>query len=330
MRRGHLWIALLCPLVVGCAEFTEGETKASAGLASSASDSGSSGGDTATSGSSDGSGCSGMTSGTSAGVTGDPSTSAATITTSTTTSDPETSGGPITSGDTTGDPTTGDPTTGDTTGDATTGEPTCGANAECPSGFCDGGVCKNKLSCLEIHMNDGALGDGIYTIDPDGPGGAPPIEISCDMGGGGYSCVYFNDFEVDADGWMPAPITTCDGDKILGGYDKLGENAPTKRTFDLFGIPHTTVRVTGEFWAIDSWDGEELMLLLDDSKIWSQSCGCGVNKNLCGAAWWDGKAAINALGDHGASQATLTFTSTLNEGKKNESFGIDDIRVCIL
>ena len=69
-----------------------------------------------------------------------------------------------------------------------------GAPEPCSAGVdrdCDGTVPDTCTSCQEV-LDDGAsVGDGLYTIDPDGPGGTSPVETWCDMStdGGGWTLV---------------------------------------------------------------------------------------------------------------------------------------------
>ncbi len=59
----------------------------------------------------------------------------------------------------------------------------CTANVNVIDGF--------RANCLEYY-NTGSRTDGIYTIDPDGPGGSPEYDCYCDMtnDGGGWTLVF--------------------------------------------------------------------------------------------------------------------------------------------
>jgi hypothetical protein len=68
-----------------------------------------------------------------------------------------------------------------------------GADEPCSGGDrdCDGTEPDTCASCLEV-LDDGAsVGDGLYTLDPDGPGGLSEVETWCDMStdGGGWTLV---------------------------------------------------------------------------------------------------------------------------------------------
>jgi hypothetical protein len=48
---------------------------------------------------------------------------------------------------------------------------------------CVSGNCVSPPSCHSILATDASMGDGLYSIDPDGPGGQAPITVWCDMDG---------------------------------------------------------------------------------------------------------------------------------------------------
>ena len=73
-----------------------------------------------------------------------------------------------------------------------------------------------ETSCLHVLMAGGSTGDGVYTIDPDGAGGNPPVDVYCDMtsDGGGWTLVG----------------STLDGtfnDEAAGYYSDLTTLSPT-------------------------------------------------------------------------------------------------------
>ena len=76
------------------------------------------------------------------------------------------------------------------------------------------------------------------------------------------------------EGWIVSAAkavgaSECAGVEIFGGFDKFGPKTNVHQTFaNLEG--HTSLLLKLQFWAIDSWDGEEARVLVDGKIIWSQ------------------------------------------------------------
>ncbi len=87
----------------------------------------------------------------------------------------------------------------------------CALNDVCVSGACR--VFEPLANCLDILLDEPTSPSGIYTIDPDGFGGADPFPVYCDM-------------ENDGGGWTL--VLKADGDETTFAYDEaIWENADT-------------------------------------------------------------------------------------------------------
>ena len=98
------------------------------------------------------------------------------------------------------------------------------ADAECGGEDCDdsdasvlpevGGGCALGTTCLDVQANGYDIGDGVYTVDPDGYGtGLDPFDVTCDMttdGGGWTKIAYSSDLPfqnhfTSGDKWQSMP-----------------------------------------------------------------------------------------------------------------------------
>lgn len=215
------------------------------------------------------------------------------------------------------------------------GDANCGDDTDCKSGQCDGGLCFPLLrSCLELHNARPSLPDGSYPLDPDDDD-ANPQPFVCDMLGGGWTQILFDEFTpAPTAPWDPLTTGTCGAfAEILGPF---GAGTLVTLHIDAQSVPHTELRLLGEAIIMDSWDAvpaETLSVRVDGQEVWGQFCDytaafqCNQEANVCGHADFpDGKILITpAALPHAADPIALEFANTLNEGVDNESWGLDKL-----
>jgi hypothetical protein len=197
-------------------------------------------------------------------------------------------------------------------------------------------VCSNYRSCLDRLTRVPTSPSGSYVIDPDGPGSAAAFTIGCDMvtAGGGWTIISAEDFSTAATGWTDSRRDTSsscftDWGAMLGGYQLFGSGATTSKTYTFLGITHSNVRVSLDYFVIDSWDDEDARVSVDGVYIFNDAFTMG-GSNTCGGIWADrGLQSVLGTPAHTLNTMTLTITSTLSQGASDESFGVDNVLVMI-
>lgn len=223
----------------------------------------------------------------------------------------------------------------------------CDEPSDCQSGICTGDVCVARrvegTSCLDIleWYGRGAT-NGLYYIDPDGEGPLPPRDVECDMQpdethvGGGWMVLSRLDFEDEVvepwAGGIPAdrPMNIACTEaytRHLGGYNASAHGRWA--TYALGGIPHTEVSVSLDYIVIDSWDGEDAYVMLEGETLWRENFTTSTGRmNVCGGSWRDvGPQRVNVSAPHTRDELDITVDNNLNDGYRDESYGIDNVVV---
>ena len=143
----------------------------------------------------------------------------------------------------------------------------------------------------------------------------------------GWTVLENEDFSNGADGWSGATNSCGSFGTFLGGYGAFGAGSSTSKNFEIL-FPHTEYSLTFDFIRIDSWDNESAYAYIDGAQIWSK-VGHGPNgSQQCGqghSGWHEEKWSIVAAGSHTDNSLTISFSTDINEGATNESWGIDNV-----
>jgi len=220
----------------------------------------------------------------------------------------------------------------------TLGAYTCACNSDY---YGDGITCVGKgqsqdypaPSCGAILAAFPQATDGTYWLDFDDAGPSPVGQYACDMGNGGWTRLYLDDFQDGKDhGWSPGAVTQCGSfGSIWGGYGLFGAGASTQKSVSVLPA-HTQLKLALDFRRIDSWDGESGWLQLDGATVWTKSGVYYNGTQLCGAApgnWVEENWPVAYQGAHSATSVTVRAGSTLDQNAYDESWAIDNAQVWV-
>ncbi len=178
-------------------------------------------------------------------------------------------------------------------------------------------------TCLEVLQSRGSMAAGLYWLNYTGVA----AEYWCEADG--WTRVASDNFETSTGAWQPPAVTSCGAfGKILGGFGVAGVGMSLVQV--LKGLPaHNQIRVTGTFIAIDSWDSEVGMLLIDGKQAWAQGFAVVSAGQQCGNAWGDQAVGFGTVWPHAASGVEVRAFSNLNEAPTNEAFAVDNVNVWV-
>lgn len=139
--------------------------------------------------------------------------------------------------------------------------------------------------------------------------------------------------KVTADGWnvveANAQASTCGGVPLFGGFNLFGKGTKVSKSVKL--PPHYRLKVKSLFAKIDSWDNESAFLKVDDAQVWTRKFVHteGYFSQLCGQQgdWREIFVRVEADLAHVGATALVEWSTTLDENKDNESFGLRDFHI---
>ena len=124
----------------------------------------------------------------------------------------------------------------------------------------------------------------------------------------------------------------CNGQTIIGGYDKFGAGAWAKKTYSGLSA-HNKISLEFDAYFIDTWDGgdEKFLVDVDDDNVYHQSHSLSNSTgDLCGLVVKDlTKTVVIESISHNSTSITLHFHSGLNQPAYDESFGFKNIQITV-
>ncbi len=181
-------------------------------------------------------------------------------------------------------------------------------------------------SCADAY-DDGNTADGTYTIDPDGPGGAAPYAVDCDMADGAWTPLGCDDMNPPDAGWSRAQYTCGSYGEIVGGTH-IPEDGNLTRTLDLGSVPHDTIRISFDLIIIAYWDTEPVWMDIDGSEVYRETFnGSNYSGNECGNGEQDTRVSRSVIASSSSNAPFIEYDQDVSSG--GEEYGIDNFCVWV-
>eukprot|EP00164_Ancoracysta_twista_P000778 GFYU01001022.1.p1 GENE.GFYU01001022.1~~GFYU01001022.1.p1 ORF type:complete len:1352 (-),score=396.68 GFYU01001022.1:117-3695(-) len=127
-------------------------------------------------------------------------------------------------------------------------------------------------------------------------------------------------------------ITKCGAFTMLGGFGVMGKGGALTKTFDLSDFKHSHVKVEATLWKIDSWDNEHLLVFADHNNVYNHKLHSNSGQNVCGQmhkGWNEYAVSFSRTIAHMRDSLHVRITSTLNQGAKDESWGLQNLVISV-
>jgi len=126
--------------------------------------------------------------------------------------------------------------------------------------------------------------------------------------------------------------STCwDRGTMVGWYARTAW-ITNEKTFNLWNIPHSAVKVVLDYYAIDSWDGEKAFVKLDWTRVFYKTPD-GTRINKCwrpnADSWGERKEHIEVEKAHTWNTLKVSIGSTLNQDPTDESFAFNNLKIYV-
>ncbi|KAL4495999.1 hypothetical protein ABPG72_015421 [Tetrahymena utriculariae] len=127
-----------------------------------------------------------------------------------------------------------------------------------------------------------------------------------------------------------ALTTVCNGKTLLGGAYLSSLNAIISRQFT--GLqPHWSITIGYTLYKIDSWDNENVQLVVDGNVLITTTCALSDGgANLCGRVQYNDQIIQNSKNfTHTSTSLSIKFQTNLDTDAFDESYGIRELYVLV-
>jgi hypothetical protein len=126
-------------------------------------------------------------------------------------------------------------------------------------------------------------------------------------------------------------LSKCNSSWLLGGHNIFTGNKPLTRIFDLSRFPHMMINIDFDIFFIDFWDGESLLIMVDEKVVKTITPNVRTNHytNICGNYTYDSIESFSHEFEHIRPSLNLTLTTELNgvTQRPARSWGIRDFKM---